>query len=1397
MKIKKLSWILLGSVLAVGTLAGCEKKNKKPAEEQQPSGDQGGGQQGGGEQGGQQGGEQGGGGQQTVNSYTITFKNYDETVLETKSVEEGQMPAYTGQTPVKEGDAQYSYTFEGWDPAIVVASADATYTATFTQSVNSYTVRFVNDDGTELQSETLEYGATPVYNGAAPTKETTAQYTYTFNGWDAEITQVTGNVTYTATYTSNVRSYCIRFINYDATILQNEILEYGATPVYNGATPEKPQTESTVFTFTGWDRPIEPVTAAADYFALYEESPRQYRVDFNLNGGGESTYEMVNYGETVAKPTDPTRAQDAEYIYFFDGWYNGLSEFDFNTPITEAITLVAHWHTVSATDHGDRCVWTHHPAKAPDYVNPGYVEFWTCNLHEGYVLVEPTEHYGDILEETEPWADPISNTDERYVAPLEGGNFFARINVGPENNNDAALPVFRSANSYSNVVGYKLRYRVSGAFAEGKSSWAGFFFGSESDDVYSAVDANKGGATINLYNFDGQWHDYVVRYETPMNGYFAFGHALTNFAEGTYIDVDDLVVYGDTVDSEEFARTPSIKLIASEFVVPGGEAKVAIPEEHNKFMRLQLVQGIDYSFGYSFKAYENISKISFKYRLNKEGGIKEGGTSAWFGVKTAASNKKMDSYSETGYLWNVNTANTSNYGSYFTGLWQDFECDCSTSGYVGIATCADFKNGTYLDIDDITIVTSSGTIVEDFESLAVLFGASSYADYQQYCSYGVEELVSTDMAFDPTKGELFIYNYAAKNTLVTENITDPDKGSCVRITEWHGWDNVWLAFPQTATHDDLVRGLNGEEPTEFYFSVYNSGANNVSLQLRYGKDDWNNKPTTTFVAGQWTDIVIPIDANVTDVTKISYYKWVGGDESSQTTICDANTQLTFTAIRVRHSEPQHDPSEFGVVAYNLQTGSIVSKEYSPTFNQSKGFDDVYGPYVQLDNWQCADNQNRCWIAFDGGAESVSDMETALGGSIGGYYFDIYNPLTENFTLNIILGASYVTAKAFTLSPQSWNRCEIALGAYDGGTLATPDQIGLDHTFANNGAVVGSGWKITSLFAFRAPADPAPFGVVAVDAETTSLETREYTPTFDLSRGVDDEYGAYLKIDNWTCKSDQNRSWVGFTSSASITDLETALGGEVDSYFFYFYNPTESNLAFAVQNNHHYTSIIYFTATAKSWTRIDVPLSKLDSPKTADLIGIDRTASANGEVIGSGFKVTSVYAEKATPSVNPAPFGVVAVDAQATSIETRKGYNSTFTTTTGIDENYGAYIQLNDWTCASNQSRAWIGMTKTTELSAIESALGGTPTKYFFYMYNPTDSVQHMELFIQKSAGLKTRIYVEMAAKSWSLFEFANGVLDSNDTALVEPHEIGLDIYPSGSNGQVLGSGWKITSIYAE
>lgn len=137
-----------------------------------------------------------------TNTYTIIWKDGDGNTLRSESCIEGVTPHYTGSTPTKTATAQYSYTFNNtWDPPLVAADRDTTYTAQFDETLNKYAVTFNNYDGTELQSSEVEYGTVPEYTGETPAKPSTLTKSFAFSGWDKELSAVTGEATYTATFT--------------------------------------------------------------------------------------------------------------------------------------------------------------------------------------------------------------------------------------------------------------------------------------------------------------------------------------------------------------------------------------------------------------------------------------------------------------------------------------------------------------------------------------------------------------------------------------------------------------------------------------------------------------------------------------------------------------------------------------------------------------------------------------------------------------------------------------------------------------------------------------------------------------------------------------------------------------------------------------------------------------------------------------------------------------------------------------------------------------------------------------------------------------------------------------------------------------------------------------------
>ena len=258
--------------------------------------------------------------------YEIIFENEDGTELQKSNVTYGETPVYSGETPTKPATAEYSYTFEGWSPAITAVTGAQTYTATFSSVKNQYEIVFENEDGTELQKSNVTYGETPVYSGETPTKPATAEYTYTFAGWSPAITAVTGTQTYTATFNAVKKQYAIIFQNEDGTELQKSSVTYGVTPVYSGETPTKAATAEYTYTFAGWTPTISAVTGAQTYTATFSSVKNQYEIVFENEDGTELQKSKVTYGETPLYSGEiPTKPATAEFTYTFAGWSPAIS----------------------------------------------------------------------------------------------------------------------------------------------------------------------------------------------------------------------------------------------------------------------------------------------------------------------------------------------------------------------------------------------------------------------------------------------------------------------------------------------------------------------------------------------------------------------------------------------------------------------------------------------------------------------------------------------------------------------------------------------------------------------------------------------------------------------------------------------------------------------------------------------------------------------------------------------------------------------------------------------------------------------------------------------------------------------------------------------------------------
>lgn len=271
-------------------------------------------------------------------------------------------------------DTQYTYAFSSWsvnDGDTV--NGDMTITANFTATLRNYTVTVQADStgyGSIIPSTpaTVPYGSRILVNGstiivnnipytAVPVAQT-AEYTYRFVSWSvSDNTEVTGDLTVTASFERSVRNYTVYFEANDplyGSVDPDRILNvpYGSTFTVDGntitlidqdvtATAASPSSQYT-FAFGSWS--VEnnaQITGEMTVTANFTQTLRNYTVTIQPNDnsyGSVSPGTVLNvpYG-TIISATDNTldvngttvtatpEDADVQYTYSFGSWSIGES----------------------------------------------------------------------------------------------------------------------------------------------------------------------------------------------------------------------------------------------------------------------------------------------------------------------------------------------------------------------------------------------------------------------------------------------------------------------------------------------------------------------------------------------------------------------------------------------------------------------------------------------------------------------------------------------------------------------------------------------------------------------------------------------------------------------------------------------------------------------------------------------------------------------------------------------------------------------------------------------------------------------------------------------------------------------------------------------------------------
>ena len=165
--------------------------------------------------------------QWSIKSYTVTFKNGDDVLQESKW-EYNTTPTYNGATPTKSKDDSYEYTFSGWTPEISAVKDDIAYYAQYSKTAHDYRCDIL--DGKQHQYVCNDCGYKK-----APEKHKLV-YVKTDNGYSYTCSECGYS------YTTTAKAYSVEFScdSYSAAnnaYIKSECEKYAAAnpPVYNEA----------------------------------------------------------------------------------------------------------------------------------------------------------------------------------------------------------------------------------------------------------------------------------------------------------------------------------------------------------------------------------------------------------------------------------------------------------------------------------------------------------------------------------------------------------------------------------------------------------------------------------------------------------------------------------------------------------------------------------------------------------------------------------------------------------------------------------------------------------------------------------------------------------------------------------------------------------------------------------------------------------------------------------------------------------------------------------------------------------------------------------------------------------------------------------------------------------
>lgn len=275
-----------------------------------------------------------------INTHTVEYIDYDGNVLYSESFDYGDdLTLVSISNPTRIG-----YTFTGWDTTLPNTVPDYDITVTAEYTINSYTISFLDYDGTLIHEESFDYNTdSSIVYQPYPTRDG-----YEFHSWDQVIptTMPSQDVSLTALY--DLVTYQIIYELHQGTNASNPSSFTVESETITFLDPER-----TGYTFIGWYDNEEytgsqvtelPSGTFGEQYLIAKWTPITYNITYTLNGGtaslNPSTYTITSDDILLTNPTKTG--------YTFMGWYEsetfeGFAVDTIFTGTTGDIVLYAKW----------------------------------------------------------------------------------------------------------------------------------------------------------------------------------------------------------------------------------------------------------------------------------------------------------------------------------------------------------------------------------------------------------------------------------------------------------------------------------------------------------------------------------------------------------------------------------------------------------------------------------------------------------------------------------------------------------------------------------------------------------------------------------------------------------------------------------------------------------------------------------------------------------------------------------------------------------------------------------------------------------------------------------------------------------------------------------------------